>query len=223
MRTDRVIEDVQSRELAANVQTTLNNVQALSQRLRVALNKALAPDDLGEDGADNIRETLSNLNRGTSNLADDTEALKHEFFFRGFFKKRGFYNLEQLAPVDYVKACEQGESCRSRSWLEAPGLFANGSDGQEELVEAGRHQIDNAVVPFIGSLMDQIVIVEGYCAKGTPGEQFVVSRRRADLVRAYLETHFHLLHRDVGIVPLRDKPPPNAGRNTWNGVRNCLS
>jgi hypothetical protein len=46
----------------------------------------------------------------------------------------------------------------------------------------------------------------------------VTSRRRADLVREYLEARFHLLHRDVGIVPLRDKPPPGAGRNTWNGV-----
>jgi hypothetical protein len=55
-------------------------------------------------------------------------------------------------------------------------------------------------------------------AEGTPDQQFVKSRRRADLVRKYLEAHFHLLHSDVGIMPLGHKPPPGAGRNTWNGV-----
>jgi hypothetical protein len=33
----------------------------------------MAPDSMGCDGATNIRETLSNLNRGTANLAEDSE------------------------------------------------------------------------------------------------------------------------------------------------------
>ncbi len=68
------------------------------------------------------------------------------------------------------------------------------------------------------SLPDHLVIVEGYSGKGTPDQEFVTSRRRANLVREYLEAHFHLIHSDVGIVPLRDKPPQGAGRETWNGV-----
>jgi hypothetical protein len=63
-----------------------------------------------------------------------------------------------------------------------------------------------------------LVIVEGYSGTGTPDQQFVMSRRRAILVREYLEAHFHLIHSEVGIVPLRDKPPHSAGRDTWNGV-----
>jgi phospholipid/cholesterol/gamma-HCH transport system substrate-binding protein len=49
----------------------------------------MAQDNIGQDGATNLRETLSNLNRSTTNLAEDTEALKHNFFFRGFFKRPG--------------------------------------------------------------------------------------------------------------------------------------
>lgn len=217
-RADDIVSDLQSRNLASNLQATLDNVQALSLRLKDTMDNAFAPDNMGEDGANNIRETLSNLNRGTSNLADDTEALKHEFFFRGFFKKRGFYDLEQLAPADYAKACGQAQSCRSRAWLDAPDLFAAGGDGNEDLKETGRSRIDKAVAPFVEALLNHIVIVEGYSSAGPPDQQFVTSRRRADLVRGYLEAHFHLLHRDVGIVPLRDKPPPHSGRSTWNGV-----
>jgi phospholipid/cholesterol/gamma-HCH transport system substrate-binding protein len=218
MRGDHIVADVESRDLVSSVKATLDNVQALSKELRVDVARAMGPDDSGGDGATNIRETLSNLSRGTSNLADDTEALKHEFFFRGFFKKRGFYDLEQLAPVDYVKACEQGQSCRSRAWLDASGLFATGNQGKEWLSEAGRGEIDHAVAPYLGSLPDRIVIVEGYCPTGTADRQFTTARERADLVRQYLEAHFHLLHRDVGVVPLGDRPPRNAGRTMWNGV-----
>jgi outer membrane protein OmpA-like peptidoglycan-associated protein len=74
------------------------------------------------------------------------------------------------------------------------------------------------VAPFLGSLPNRIVIVEGYCRAETVDEQFVLARERADLVRQYLEAHFHLFHRDVGVVSLGEKPPRNAGRSTWNGV-----
>jgi phospholipid/cholesterol/gamma-HCH transport system substrate-binding protein len=217
-RADRLIEDVQSRDLASKAQAILENVQAMSEQLNQTLKGALGPDNMGEDGATNIRQTLSNLNRGTANLAEDTEALKHEFFFRGFFKKRGFYDLEQLSSADYLKACQRQNACGSRTWLDAANLFASGSNGTVQLDETGRHAIDGAVAPVVDSLLGHLVIVEGYSGTGTPDQQFVASRRRADLVREYLEMHFHLMHKDVGIVALRDKPPQGAGRDTWNGV-----
>jgi phospholipid/cholesterol/gamma-HCH transport system substrate-binding protein len=217
-RADRLLADVQSRDLASKAQAILENVQAMSEQLNQTIKGALGPDNMGEDGAANIRETLSNLNRGTANLAEDTEALKHEFFFRGFFKKRGFYNLEQLSPADYLKACQRENACGSRAWLDAANLFATGDHGTVQLQETGRHAIDDALAPVVDSLPDHLVIVEGYSGTGTPDQQFVTSRRRADLVREYLEAHFHLVHSDVGIVPLRNKPPHCAGRDTWNGV-----
>jgi phospholipid/cholesterol/gamma-HCH transport system substrate-binding protein len=217
-RADQVLADVQSRDLASKAQSILENVQAMSEQLNQTVKRALAPDNMGDDGATNIRETLSNLNRGTANLAEDTEALKHEFFFRGFFKKRGFYDLEQLSSADYLKACQRQNACGSRTWLDAANLFATGSNGAVLLDEAGRHAIDSAVAPVVDSLLGHLVIVEGYSGTGTPDQQFVTSRRRADLVREYLEAHFHLVHSEVGIVPLRDKTPHCAGRNTWNGV-----
>jgi phospholipid/cholesterol/gamma-HCH transport system substrate-binding protein len=217
-RADRILADVQSRDLASKAQAILENVQAMSEQLNQTIKGALGPDNMGEDGATNIRETLSNLNRGTANLAEDTEALKHEFFFRGFFKKRGFYNLEELSPAEYLKACQRQNGCGSRAWLDAANVFATGSNGTVQLDESGRHAIDSAVAPVVDSLPDHFVIVEGYSGTGTPDQQFVTSRRRANLVREYLEAHFHIVHSDVGIVPLRDTPPHCAGRDTWNGV-----
>jgi phospholipid/cholesterol/gamma-HCH transport system substrate-binding protein len=215
---DQAVTDFQSRQLIAKVDTTLNNVQALSQQLNTTLHEALDRDNMGDDGATNLRETLSNMSRATTNLAEDTEALKHNFFLRGFFKKRGFYNLDQLTPSDYLAATERQKNAGSRLWLDAPQLFASGSNGEEELTEAGRHHVDTQVASVIDSLPDRLVVVEGYANTGSPDEQFLKSRKRADLVRRYLERKYHLRRSNVGIVALRNRPPEASGRSQWDGA-----
>ncbi len=217
-RADQTLADFQSRELTAKLQATLVNVQAVTQQLDTTLKEALANDNVGQDGAANLRETLSNLNRSTANLADDTEALKHNFFFRGFFKKRGFYSLDQLTPDEYVQACERQKAPGSRKWLQASTLLENDANGQEQLSTIGRRQIDSEVGTMVDSLPQRLIVVEGYSVEGSPDQQFLTSRKRADLVRHYLEIHYHLRHSSIGIVALRDKPPENAGQNTWNGA-----
>ena len=34
-------------------------------------------------------------------MADDSEALKHGFLLRGFFKRRGYYSMARLTPDKY--------------------------------------------------------------------------------------------------------------------------
>jgi phospholipid/cholesterol/gamma-HCH transport system substrate-binding protein len=99
VRANHTMADFQSRDLPAKTQQTLDNVQSLSLRLNTAVKEALAEDDIGQDGATNLRQALSGLNRSTTNVAEDTEALKHNFLLRGFFKRRGFYNLDEITPT----------------------------------------------------------------------------------------------------------------------------
>jgi len=218
IRVNETVADFQSRKLIANAQVTLDNIQSLSRELDVTVKSALAQDNMGQDGATNLRQTLSNLNRGTTNIAEDTEALKHEFFFRGFFKKRGFYDLDDITPAEYLKACARHKHPGTRKWLLASSFEASATRGQEQLSAAGRLEIDNQVSPIVESLPGDVIVVEGYSSYGTPDEQFVTSRRRADLVRRYLEVHFHIRNSDVGIVPLLSTPPQGSGRETWNGA-----
>lgn len=83
---------------------------------------------------------------------------------------------------------------------------------------AGRLQTDTEVSPIVESLPAYVVIVDGYSKDGTPDQQFVTSRRRADLVRRYLAVHFHLRHSDLGIVPLLSTPPQGSGEESWDGA-----
>jgi hypothetical protein len=66
-----------------------------------SLTKALGPDSMGNEAAQNVNHALSNLNTTTGNMSDDTEALKRNFFFRGFFRNRGCYNLISIPPGEY--------------------------------------------------------------------------------------------------------------------------
>jgi hypothetical protein len=141
--------------------------------------------------------------------AEDTEALKHEFLFRFF--KAWFYDLDQVAPARLHKACDARNCVADTVGYKEP--VCSGSNGEEQLIATGCRRIDSAVAPFVDSLLNHVVIIEGYSTAGTPDQQFVTSRRRAALVRQYLEAHFHLIHSNVGIVPLRNKPPQGAGRS----------
>jgi phospholipid/cholesterol/gamma-HCH transport system substrate-binding protein len=216
-QVNEILTDFQSRELIAKADGTLQNVQQLSERLNVTFKEAFGEDDLGENGASNLRSTLSNLNRSTANMAEDTEALKHNYFFRGFFKKRGYYNLEQLTPKDYLSANAQ-KHVSGRQWFRATTTFEASTDGAEQLSPNGRQQIDDAVAPMVHALPKQPIIVEGYSVHGSSSQQFVTSRKRAEIVRRYLEAHYHLNHQNLGIVALCNKPPDGAGVDDWDGA-----
>ena len=48
-----------------------------------SLTQALGPDANGVTAGQNVSEALTNVNVATGNMAEDTEALKHNFFFKG--------------------------------------------------------------------------------------------------------------------------------------------
>ena len=227
LQVNSMLDDVQRRQLVAKVDDTLNNAKGatqqlneVSQQLHGTLTTALATDQYGEDAGQNLQQTLSNVNAATGNLADDTEALKHEFFFKGFFKKRGYNNLDQI-PVSSYRSGELFKKLRQdRKWIDARDLFAVHADGSESLTPAGRAQIDEAVSQM-PDLYDNPIIVEGYANASSGGQQLLTSRQRAILVQSYLVIRYHIAAKNVGVVGLSSTPPPSTGKATWDGV--CLT
>jgi phospholipid/cholesterol/gamma-HCH transport system substrate-binding protein len=223
-RVDSLVADVQNRQLVPKIDDTLNNAKTVTQNLNqttqqinATLGSAFAQDQYGEDAGTNLQQSLTNLNQASGNLTDDTEALKHEFFFKGFFKSRGYDSLDDL-PVDRYRAGQVFKSApQSREWIEASSLFTTNPEGEEILTPAGRQQIDQAVGQ-ISEIYGRPLIVEGYSSTGTPSDQLVESRRRAALVRGYLQVHYHLQPKNTGIIALKNTPPANAGKTTFDGV-----
>jgi phospholipid/cholesterol/gamma-HCH transport system substrate-binding protein len=224
VQAKQVISDFQSRDLSEKAEDTLNNAKdasrqlaETSQQVRLALTDALGPDRSGENAAQNIRETFSNINMATANMADDTEALKHEFFFRGFFKKRGYYSLEDLTPDQYRSNPYFNRQKNQRAWLNADS-FGKDSNGNEVLSAVGEQEIDQVIGAAKDSVRDQPIIVEGYSDHASAADEMATSRSRSLIIAHYLEKRFHLSPKNIGLMPLNGTAPPSSGKDSWDGA-----
>ena len=225
VQAKQFITDFQSRDLIGKADTTLSNARDATQNLDQAsaqinstLQDALEPDPSGQTVSSNLRDTLSNVDIATANLADDAEALKHGFLFRGFFKRRGFYSLQDLTADQYRNSDFFRRNQQARAWIDAQGAFVPRRDGQEVLTIFGRQQVDQVVTANDNAGTNSPIIVEGYSSAKLPSDQLLESRRRAFLVRVYLEKRFHIPSKNIGIVALGATAPPESGKSTWNGA-----
>ena len=224
-RADAIVTDLQSRQLGEKVDRVMDSVQstarhfdATSQKVEESLTKALGPDSQGVDAASHIRHSLSNLDQATGNMSDDTEALKHQFLIRGYFKHRGYYSLVNLNPDDYRKNKLFSNPANPRVWLDTGDLFEQKQDGTLVLSVAGKAKVDASVVQLGDAALSEPLIIEGYAAAGEPGVQLAASRARAVAVRQYLQTRFYIDPQNLGTVSLRAVPPPTVNKASWDGV-----
>jgi phospholipid/cholesterol/gamma-HCH transport system substrate-binding protein len=226
-QADAMVSDLQSRRLGQKADDAMvsakdaaQNIDATSRQLQQTLTAALGPDEQGADAATNIGQSLSNLNLATGNMAEDTEALKHNFFFRGFFKHRGYYNLSNLKPDQYRQDKLFSAPANRRQWFTNEDLFQTGADGVETLSVLGKKRIDGIATQLGDAMVSRPVVVEGYAPASDQKDQFAKSRNRAILVSQYLHTHFHLDPQNVGFVSLQDQPPSGVQKDHWDGI--CL-
>jgi phospholipid/cholesterol/gamma-HCH transport system substrate-binding protein len=224
-QADALVSDLRSRDLGqkaddaiVTARSAAQHIDATSEQLHQTVTEALGPDEQGEDAARNIQQSLSNLNQATGNMAEDTEALKHNFFLRGFFRRRGYYTLTNLKPDQYRHDKVFANPENHREWLTADDLFQPASSGLETLSPVGKKRIDVVATQLGNSLVAGAIVVEGYSAAEDHDEQFALSRDRAILVSQYLHTRFHLDSRNIGVVSLKELPPPGLHKDKWDGI-----
>jgi phospholipid/cholesterol/gamma-HCH transport system substrate-binding protein len=220
-----LLADVQQRQLPQKLDDTMTQVHSASiqanetiEQVHQSLTQALGPDTNGVTAGQNINQSLSNVNVATGNMAEDTEAIKHSLFFKGFFKHRGYYNLSSLSPRDYRRDKFFASPNNSRVWLQADSLFQKGSNGSEELSMDGKHAIDAAVVSFGDSIFTHPIVIEGYSDSAEPAAALSFSYARAQIVRNYLDARYPFEAKNVGVMPLSATPPTGLGHEGWSGI-----
>ena len=224
-RVNSLVGDVQQRQLPQKVDDTMTQIRSASTRANAtieqvheSLTQALGPDVNGVTAGQNINQSLSNVNAATGNMAEDTEALKHNFFFKGFFNHRGYYTLSSLSPQEYRSSKLFGSTHSPRVWLQAGALFQHGPHGGEELGPDGERSIDAAVASLGDSLFKDPIVIEGYSDAPAPADAMSHSYARAQLVRGYLEARYPFTAKNVGVMPLSATPPPGMEHDRWSGV-----
>ena len=197
-----LVSRFKSGEVPADIERTMKNVVESSERMKVLVAAFQPLPGGGEGMAGDLRGTLGSAREAMSDLAENLEAMKHGFFFRGFFKDRGFYDLGSLSPVEYQSKEFEKNVKKERAWVQQDELFIVKENGSEELSDPGRKKLDAMMANFLRFTRDRAVIVEGYSAAGTQDEQFLSSRERATKVRDYLLKKFTLSPNYVGIMPM---------------------
>ena len=217
-QADALISGFNSQRMPQKVSGVVDSVNDTARQVNQLVSDIGKPDRQGLTAGANIRESLTNANAASSNLADGTEALKHNFLLRGFFRSRGYYNLDRISPEQYRKDTAFTSRTNKRAWLAASDLFQQGPDGLEELSKAGKALLDSSLTQDGDSVFQSPIVVEGYCGGTRSADQVRLSRTRAILVRQYLQSRFQIDSNNIGIVPMRTSPPNGTGHATWDGI-----
>ena len=166
-----------------------------------------------------MRTTIGQAREATADLADNMEAMKHNFLLRGFFNKRGYFDLDSISPAEYrTGVLENGKRKAMRIWLRAELLFEPGPDGTEVLSESGRARIDSAMSTYLKYLPANPLVVEGYAPAPTVAERFRLSRIRAGIIRQYIVGKYDVPPQNTGFIGLGNEAFGSPDKDRWDGV-----
>jgi phospholipid/cholesterol/gamma-HCH transport system substrate-binding protein len=216
-QTAAIVKSVEEAEIVPEVQRAVKNLQAITLQVKDALEKFEAAS--GEGGAgESFQKTLADAHEAMSDLSDNTEALKHSFFFRGFFKKRGFFDLGTLTLSEYRSPAFGKGFKQHRAWLESSALFVKDAKGLEVLTTEGKTLLDEAMTVLLRLPRNGPLVIEGLFGTGTAAQQFLGGQRRANRVEAYIVDRFRLRPAYVGSISLGAQPSEQDGNATKEGV-----
>jgi phospholipid/cholesterol/gamma-HCH transport system substrate-binding protein len=166
-----------------------------------------------------MRVTLDQAREATGDLADNMEAMKHNFLLRGFFNKRGYFDLDAISPADYRKGVlEGGKRKAMRIWLSDAVLFAAGPEGTEVLSEGGRIRLESAMATYLKYLPSSPLVVEGYATDGSTSERFRRGRARAGMVREFVMGRYQIPPQNIGYISLGNDAQGSPDDSHFNGV-----
>ena len=108
---------------------TMQAVRESAERVEEAIARFTGPDSATQRLLVEAGEVMGRAREAMADVADNTEALKRNWLFRGFFAERGFYNLDELTVDEYRTLLRDDRYAPLRIWLAADRLFETDPDG----------------------------------------------------------------------------------------------
>jgi phospholipid/cholesterol/gamma-HCH transport system substrate-binding protein len=222
----RLLKDDELYRRATGIAKSAEEIAADAREVVRQARRAL-DDFQSKDGAvggltGNLKDTLDEARTAMVGLAENMEALKRNFLFRGFFNNRGYFDLADISPAEYRQGALTAEGDRQpvRIWLHDNVIFERGTNGGDDMriAEGGKARLDSALAPYLDRLGDSVVMIEGYADQGTEDERYLGSRARAVAARDYLIGKFHLDPRSTGAMPLGSETTGSPQGTRWSGI-----
>jgi len=211
------------KKISADAEKAVASLREASEQAKAAVS-----DFRGENGplkgvTGDFQQTLASARDAMQDLEENTEALKHSFLFRGYFNRRGYFDLDELSVDQYRQGILETRERRAlRIWVRAAVLFETDAKGSERLSADGQARLDSAMSQFIRYPRNSPFVVEGYAPGPTNDERFLTSRRRCQLVRDYLVGKFALDPAFVASMPMGLESSGSPDGNHWDGVALAL-
>jgi phospholipid/cholesterol/gamma-HCH transport system substrate-binding protein len=207
------------RAMAADAEKAVATVREASLEARNAI-----ADLRGDKGpvkglTGDVQQTLEAARDVMTDLAETTEALKRNFLFRGFFNRRGYFDLDDVTVAQYREgALETSDRRVLRIWISSAMLFETDATGSERLSAGGMARLDSAMSQFLRYPKTSPFVMEGYARAATGDERYLISRIRAQLVRDYLVGKFKLDANYVATMPMGAEADDSPSGDQWDGV-----
>jgi len=126
-----IVSDFQDRQILENIEEAVKNVRSVTAQAKEAIAKFQAKEGKGEAVTADLRRTITNAREAMSDMAAKIEGLKHNRFFRGVFKDRGFYDLDNITVEEYRQGKFLKNKLRHRVRLDAAQLFTGAPPGSD--------------------------------------------------------------------------------------------
>jgi phospholipid/cholesterol/gamma-HCH transport system substrate-binding protein len=133
-----------------------------------------------------LNSTMGFAKAGAVSFSENMEALKHNWLFRGFFKKRGYYDSTELTAHAIAKL--PGRAPVKQFTFDGKELF-----DKPETAKLRKEKLLNQVGTFLESNPFGLAVVVAHTgAKGTKEDNRPLSQARAMVVRQYLAEKFRV-------------------------------
>jgi phospholipid/cholesterol/gamma-HCH transport system substrate-binding protein len=207
------------RTMAADAEAAIATVRQTTEDVREAVAGLRGEGEQVKGLSADVQHTMTSARRAMTNLVDATDAMKRNFLLRGFFNRRGYFNLDDVTVAQYRGGALRGHDRHPlRIWIGADVLFERDASGEERLSPGGMTRLDSAMSQFVRYAERNPLVVEGYARGATADVRYLVSKARAEEVEAYLVGRFGLDISFVTTMPMGEEAEDSPAGATWDGI-----
>ena len=165
-----------------------------------------------EQATSTMRDTMVQAQAGVTNFKENMEALKHNFFLRGYFKSRGYTDSAELAR-NAIERLPQGTPIKEFTY-QAKLLFDKHDSAKlknQKSLNAGGEFLANNEFGFA-------VIVASTGMEGDTQKDLVLTEAWAMVVREYLVENFGFDDSQLKTLGMGKQPNANSD-DSWGTVQ----
>ncbi len=159
-----------------------------------------------------MRDTMVEAHAGVTDFQENMEAMKHNFFLRGYFKSRGYEDSGDLAKNE-IERLPQGTPIKEFTY-NAKQLF----DKQDSAKLKNQKSLNDGGEFLANSQFGFAVIVASAGMEGDTQKDLVLTEARAAVVREYLVENFGFDDSQLKTLGMGKQPDTGSGAN-WGTVQ----